>query len=60
MDVDEDETSETSETPKQIIDELHTLRQYVEYGRSARSGHPHVCLCIQQESGVSIAAHPAR
>ena len=47
VDVDEDKTSETSETPKQIINELHTIRQYtMEYGCSARRGHPHVCLCL--------------
>ena len=41
VDVDEDKTSETSETPKQIINELHTIRQYMEYGCSARSASPH-------------------
>ena len=30
----------------------------MEHGCSERSGHPHICLCIQRESGVSIGAHP--
>ena len=61
-DVDEDETSETSETQKQIINKFHTTAVWNMDVRQGAVSHTYIHLprCIQQESGVSIAAHAAR
>ena len=61
LDVDDDKTSETSETPKQIINGLHTTA--VKWKMDAqREAVTHILACLRtlQESGVGIAAHPAR